>query len=430
MFTNLDDALDHIYSFINLEQKNDTQKKKSNAYNLDNITNAVKKLDIDLTHYKFIHIAGTKGKGSITHFISSLLTLENIKNASFTSPHLIKVNERFKLNDTEISDKELLSLINFISNKLTDLSLTLTTFEFFFIIFLYFGINNNAEYFIVETGLGGRLDCTNIITPIVSCISTIGYDHTEILGETLQEITGEKCGIIKKNIPVVVNKQLYPDVYKYIEFYAQGQTSELYKYNSIIKINSITPTEQGQTINFKINDINIIKRVNFFGEHQIYNLITALTTIHTFNKEILDNFLKTDFAITTPISRISLIDKKRPIITDVAHNYESALMLTNTLQKHFPGKKWTLLLGLSIERNPIDFVKPLVPILEKIIITQIEFKNNNPQMIYDSLIKHYKMDIEIIENFSEAYKKVNTLTGPLLVAGSFYLTGPFLNRVC
>ena len=158
---------------------------------------------------KFIHIAGTNGKGSCTEMISNILVKQGYKVGKFLSPHLIKYNERISINGKNISDEELISLINELEpkikkyNKLNNIDITL--FELETIMGLLYFYRNNVDFVVLETGLGGLYDCTNIITkPLVSIITSIGYDHVQILGNSLEEIAIQKAGIIKENSNTII----------------------------------------------------------------------------------------------------------------------------------------------------------------------------------------------------------------------------------
>src|SRR3989344_3481710 len=166
---------------------------------LDVITELLKK--IDNPRFQSIHIAGTNGKGSVAAYCDSILRQTGKKIGLYTSPHLVRFNERIRVNNTEISDSDLASLTAFIRSKLGNLEPTF--FEFTTALaFLYFA-RKNVDIAVIETGMGGRLDATNVITPLVSVITTIGKDHMDYLGDTLEKIAVEKAGIIKTMVPVV-----------------------------------------------------------------------------------------------------------------------------------------------------------------------------------------------------------------------------------
>lgn len=168
----------------------------------------LKSLNINQNKMKIIHVAGTNGKGSVCAMISNVLYNAKKKTGLFTSPHLVKVNERVKINNKIVSDEEFANAFNKVKNKVTQMEKEgyphPSYFEFLFLMAMSIFDENNVEYVVLETGLGGRLDATNsILNPIVTVITSIGLDHMEYLGDTVEDIAGEKAGIIKENVPVV-----------------------------------------------------------------------------------------------------------------------------------------------------------------------------------------------------------------------------------
>ena len=198
---NYNEALSWLY-----QQFPAYQKKGVVAYkpNLDNINYLIDKLNIDYQSQKFIHVAGTNGKGSTSALIASALTESGYKVGLFTSPHIKEFTERIRINGKEIDKDSVLKFIEKIQS--TNWSMSPSFFEITWAMTLDFFAKNNCDIIVVETGLGGRLDATNIITPLLSVITNIGLDHTDLLGNSLAEIAFEKAGIIKNNIPVLIGE--------------------------------------------------------------------------------------------------------------------------------------------------------------------------------------------------------------------------------
>ena len=198
---NINEALNYIYSFMG--------KKKSKNFHKNNFNhiNIVKEILNILGYkqtFKIIHITGTKGKGSTTLVLSNMLKFAGYKTASFVSPHIINVRERIAINNQWISEEDFINITKKIKNILEKNKIyNITVFEIFTIIGLYYFYIQNVDYACIEVGIGGKLDCTNIVDSSISVITSISYDHMEILGNSIEEITEQKAGIIKENSLVV-----------------------------------------------------------------------------------------------------------------------------------------------------------------------------------------------------------------------------------
>lgn len=426
MFKNINEALDYLYSFINLEYTE--RKYKSKEYSLENIRNLVSLFNIDLEKFKFIHIAGTKGKGSTTLFITNFLNILGYSTTTFLSPHLIKPNERIMHNLNEISDDEILKNLNIIKITIDNKNLRPTTFELFFLIFLLFSREKQPDYLVVEVGLGGRLDTTNIIKPVLTVITPISYDHVNILGKSLKLIAKEKAGIIKEGIPVVVSNQRFA-CNLVIKKVSNKKNTKIHQTINYFKLLSFRFYSDSTLFSFKFknkifNDICI----NTLGKHQIENFFSALLSVFIIDNKIMDIFKSNKIIKIKILGRIQLLSKDPLIIVDVAHNEDSCRKLVNTLKKYFPDRKWSVLSCLAKGKDYSSFYKILSKITDKLIITSCSvYKESEPKIVYN-VVKKIIKKIILIENFDEAYSHVIKSEKPLLVTGSFYIAGPFLEK--
>jgi len=207
--SSLKEAVDFLYSFIDYER---LVAKEKPALSLESFKMLCEYFDNPYKKFKSIHIAGTKGKGSVTAFLANIFFKNNFKTGMFISPHIHKINERIRINNKDISDEDFVRIINKIKKILDENKEKLrssyrTTFELITLCaFLYFA-ESNLDIAVLETGMGGRFDTTNVVTPLVSIITSIGLDHTFYLGDTIEQIAREKAGIIKNNVPVIVSPQ-------------------------------------------------------------------------------------------------------------------------------------------------------------------------------------------------------------------------------
>lgn len=424
MFQNIENALDYIYSFTNLEKTGTS----SSCYSLDNIQKILACMGNPHKGLTCIHIAGTKGKGSTSLFITRLLLECGYNTLTFTSPHLVRTNERILYNMMEISNDDLIEIINSLKSVFDKNGLTPTTFELFFLIALMFGIQKEADYFVIETGLGGRLDCTNVVIPEISVITTIGFDHVEILGNTIKQIAAEKAGIIKTNRPVILGKQLY-HCDKLFSDTAKKLDSPFSSVNKLYKIRKIKYTPEGISFLFKRKNNDAVNfQLPFYGKHQIWNFLTALETVLQISPNLIEHlkiYGSIDLSIPGRIERLSVSDE---IFIDTAHNKESIDSLIAALKKHFPGRKWNILFSVCSTKNVRYICRKIIDIADKILVTNLSsYKKADVQQISNELQK-YSRCIELIPEQEKAFAAFMTdkkYSGAKLVTGSFYVSGPF-----
>ena len=292
------------------------QRKGAIAYKKDigNIIKASKILKDPHRKFKSIHIAGTNGKGSTAHMISSILQESNYTVGLYTSPHLKDFRERIKINGKMISKK---SVIDFVKQYKTAFEkINMSFFEFTVAMAFYYFSKKKVDIAIIETGLGGRLDSTNIISPLVSIITNIGFDHTALLGDTIKKISIEKAGIIKKNTPVIIGKE-------------QKECKDVFIKKS---------QENNSSIIFCSGKIKY--QTDLKGNYQSENIRTALFSIkelkkHKFKiseKDIKNGFLKV-IKNTSLLGRWQILQKTPLTICDIAHNKDGMKSIVKQLYK-------------------------------------------------------------------------------------------------
>lgn len=297
--------------------------------------------------FKSIHVAGTNGKGSVSHMLASVLQTAGYKVGLYTSPHLKDFRERIKINDEQISKA---NVIEFISEHKAFLEAQkLSFFEMTVgMAFDYFA-SQNIDIAIVEVGMGGRLDSTNIITPLLSVITNIGFDHTAFLGNTLDLIAGEKAGIIKKNIPVVIGETL-PETKPVFTKKAEAENATLFFAE---ELNSPLP------------------KCDLMGNYQKYNLKTCLKALEVLNT--IDEYKITKAQIKKGLAEVKLNTKLRgrweilgeapKIIADTAHNKEGlSLVLEQVFEEKY--KDLHIVLGFVNDKD-LDTILPLFPATAK-----------------------------------------------------------------
>ena len=385
---------------------------------LKNMRVLLKKLGNPEKKLKCIHITGTNGKGSVCAMISSVLIDAGYKVGMYTSPHLKKFNERIRINGKLISDKEVAGYYLRVKKHITNLSFFEITTA---MMFLYF-FEKKADFAVLEVGMGGRLDSTNVIRPLVSVITNIGYEHTERLGKTLKKIAYEKSGIIKENIPVVTGAEGI--ALQTIRKIANKKNSRVYGINN----NSIKNKSYNKKKNIWSFDFENYKNLslgNLRGEFQTNNANIAIKAL-----EILNN--KNAIRINKNNVRNGLKKAKWParfqffpenIIIDSAHNPDGFKVLFNEL-KNLDYGRLVLVAGFSKDKD-IKKISKIIKTnrrIKKIILTHA---NNERAMPIEESKKHFK-DPVIIKNPRKALdyaKKIANKKDLILVAGSIYLVG-------
>jgi dihydrofolate synthase/folylpolyglutamate synthase len=303
------DTLDYLFSQLPMYQRSGAAAYKEDIGNIIKACNILKN-----PHKKFksIHIAGTNGKGSTAHMIASILQEGGFKTGLYTSPHLKDFRERIKINGKMISKNQ---VINFVKkNKIEFEKINMSFFEYTVAMAFNYFAESHVDIVIVETGLGGRLDSTNIISPELSIITNIGYDHTNLLGNKLEQIAKEKAGIIKENTPVVIGRKQEKIINDIFKKTAYNKKSKIF-FSEIN--NDISCDLKGEYQNENIN--TTIKAI------EVLNWNIDNTTIHKGLKNVIKN--------TGLYGRWQIISKKPYIICDTGHNQDGIKNITTQLKK-------------------------------------------------------------------------------------------------
>lgn len=366
-------------------------------------------------NYKIIHVAGSKGKGTVSSFLSFFLNKKGFKTGLYLSPHVYDIRERFTLSSSFFSDREYLDALNTLKRGLENFyfppSLGVekpTTFELYTLYaYLLFSITG-CEYSIIEVGLGGRLDATNTTTPIASVITQIELEHTKILGNTLVEISREKAGIIKDGVPVFILKQDSEilDVFK----------NEARKKNSPLYIYDYEKDKRDNTISYPFSSYDI-RRLD------CYYCLYILETMNIIKRgECFDLSNQELFSLPGRLERRSI--EKRNIILDGAHTPQSISILKREIENDKNLK--VLIFSSAIDKNWVEMGRILIPLFSSVIVTTIgEWKKCDIKAIYQDFISlNTGKRIVLIEDSATAlsFALNNTNSGDtIVIAGSFYL---------
>jgi len=345
---------------------------------LDNIRKLLSSFGNPQNSFRSIHIAGTNGKGSTSAMIASILQASGFKTGLFTSPHLVSFTERIRINNEQITENEVVELGTEIKEAASQIENFFPTF--FEVVtamaFLYFK-RNNVEWAVIETGMGGRLDATNVIIPEVSVVTSISYDHSEFLGDTISAIAGEKAGIIKSSTPVVTAMQ-EPEVIDVIRKTSEKKDSKVFEYGKDFSASLTAGDINGSVFDYSGAENIEGLEVPLSGEHQILNAALALKTIEIISKKSLPHQSPfTPQAVRAGLKnaiwqgRLEFISNNPPIIIDGAHNAAASAALAGALRKNFLAKydKLIIILGIMSDKDIKGIMRPLLPLASEIILT-------------------------------------------------------------
>ncbi len=369
------ETLEYLYKFVDYSLTHGSQLAAAH-FELKRMRDFMAELGDPQLNYPIIHVAGTKGKGSVASLCASSLRAQGYRVGLYTSPHLYDYAERISVNGQEISHAELVSMVDELRPYL-DRGTELTTFEITTALaFLYFA-RQQVSVVVLEVGLGGRLDATNIITPLVSVITSISLDHTNILGTTLEAIASEKAGIIKAGVPVVIAPQKIA-AFQVIQRMAIQQSAPLvvvgrdYSY----RLNSSSLDGQDFSIwnpTSPVDNQVIDLHIPLLGRHQIENAATAYAVLQTTHQNGLPVDLaaiRQGFAAVSWPGRFEILQRHPVVVVDSAHNRDSAQRLRIAVEDYFPGKSTILVFGASEDKDIQGMLSELLPNTKQMIITR------------------------------------------------------------
>lgn len=417
--TRYNQALDYLYSFVDYSLKHSSELAKAD-FNLDRMFALMKLLGDPHTKYPIIHVAGTKGKGSTSALCAAALGAAGYKVGLYTSPHLEDYVERIRVNGEPISHEQLIELVDEIKPYVAQIE-KLTTFEITtalaFLAFAIYGVN--AAVF--EVGLGGRLDATNVVTPKVSVITSLSYDHMAVLGNTLALIAGEKAGIIKEGVPVVSAPQK-DEALEVLLRVARERNCGFTLVGRDVKFERVESSLQGQTFNVQRLTFN----VPLLGKHQLENAATAYTALKVSGIPITDEQIQTGFSQVQWRARFEIARLDPPVIFDSAHNQDSFEKLSETLEEYFPGKSVYLIFGASEDKNIPGMFAAMRSKIKRIIITRADHPRALSVDHIQGLAQQAGAESEAVVPVKEALRRALELSSKdgsiVLSAGSMFVT--------
>ena len=405
---------------------------------LDRINMLLEKMGNPQDELQFIHVAGTNGKGSVCSVISSSLRCAGYKTGLFISPYITSFCERIQINNELIPEEILTQVADYVFSLTDELNaegIIITEFEFVMAVAFEYFRREKCDVVVLEVGLGGRLDCTNVIkAPLCSVITKIGLDHTNILGDTIELIAREKGGIIKTGTRVVSSPQTHE---------ARGVFEEICKEKNVplrfsdaleikVKSTSLSGTE------FEYKGENI--RLPLLGEHQVENLKTALCALEEVSaslQKININAIKAGVESARNPARFEILGEEPCVIIDGAHNPDGMSTFAESIRKYAGDKKGVLLIGMLADKDSRTSLKYIGGLFCKVFAVTVDNPRTMKAQEMADLCKEYFEDVTAFEDVAdavkEAYSEANKRGVHLCVCGSLYLASqirPLLLKLC
>ncbi|MBP1995928.1 bifunctional folylpolyglutamate synthase/dihydrofolate synthase [Paenibacillus eucommiae] len=399
----------------------------------------MEKLEHPERRLKFIHVAGTNGKGSTCAYLSRVIHQCGYDVGTFTSPFLERYTNRISLNGEDIEEEALVKLTNQLKPIVDEIAESElgspTMFEVSTALaILYFARVAFPDFVVWETGLGGRLDSTNIVTPIISVITNVGHDHMDILGNTLEQVAAEKAGIIKSGVPVVTAVE-QPELLAVLEQAAQAKKATLYTLGKQFRLETVSSEMDRQTFHFD-GPFRQLKEVpvSLNGQHQVKNAAVAVMTLEVLRQYYAlildDDHLYKGLSETRWPGRLEMVSQNPRILLDGAHNPEGAETLAAALTDIYSYNRLHFMVGMLSTKNHTGYLRHILPLVDTLILTEPDFHKKGDASrlaeLAQELMSELNLQIEIIlePNWKLALEALKSRTEQddlAVVSGTLYL---------
>jgi dihydrofolate synthase / folylpolyglutamate synthase len=416
-------ALDYLYSFIDYSLTR-MDRNMADKFDLSRVSKLLELLGNPHQQYRVIHVAGTKGKGSASAMMASVLQKAGYRVGFYTSPHLIDFTERIRVDGETISREIFVSLIDEIKQHVEKIA-NLTTFEITTVIGLWYFARQGVEVGVIEVGLGGRVDSTNVVDPIVSVITALSMDHISVLGDTLAKIAFEKAGIIKPGRPIVLAPQK-EEARRVVERVAVERDAPLIQVGRDFMYAPWTHSLSGQSfLVWSVEEQPLVDdfiesggrhqweplrfHIPLLGHHQVENAAVAYTALQVANQEglhVSDEEIREGFADVFWPGRFETLRLSPPIIVDSAHNPDAALKMRLAIEDYLPDQPVILIFGASEDKDIRGMFAHLLPRVRSVIATQ----SFHPRAIAPERI------VEIAHQFGCPAQAINPVEAALAAA--------------
>jgi dihydrofolate synthase/folylpolyglutamate synthase len=374
--------------------------------------------------YHCIHIAGTNGKGSVASSLATILMKSGYRVGLYTSPHLVRFNERIQIDGDAISDMQIIRLFRRVQPTCAG-GREPTFFEFTTAMALDEFARRKVEWAVIETGMGGRLDATNVITPELSVVTNISLEHREYLGDTIDRIAFEKAGIVKRRIPVVTGIR-QPSAFSVLSETARQRSAPLYRLGSEFRVRRWA---DGTFTYSGIEHVWTGLATGLRGDHQVQNAALVLAACELLlpkAPQINIGSIREGLIGNRWPGRLEMVSQNPLVVFDGAHNLDAARQLSRWLSRNLKGRPLTVVVGILDDKPYRAMMKCLVPLASRVIFTQAKINRALPAKTLVTAAQPMTADITVIPDVAQALKfavKTAPAGGLTLVAGSLYVVG-------
>lgn len=403
------------------------------------------RLECPLDKQRFVHIGGTNGKGSTLTFMRHILQRAGYRVGAFTSPYIVRFENRIQVNGQDIGDKDLVALVALLKPLAEELAQTdlgsPTEFEIVTMIALmYFATVTQPDLILCEVGLGGRLDSTNVISPLLAVITNVGYDHMHILGNSIEQIAFEKAGIIKQGTPLVTGAQ-NKQAYQVIQNFAQEQNATMYSLGEAFHIQPEKYTQTSQTFSYhSIYSKYTHLHIHLMGEHQIQNASLAIMAIDLLIKDDIITCTAEDvrqgLQETLWPGRMEIISQQPLTIIDGAHNPEGIEALAHSIDRYFQGQRVTVFFSVMKDKQIHDMLQLLDGRVDQLVFTEFDFPRvagvDDLRRVVEECQQKWTMTIQFERDWVKAYKnlqKKHSSRDVVLFTGSLYFISEVRKKI-
>ena len=439
-------ALSYLYSFVDYSAER-SYRYAPDVFDLSRVALLLERLGDPHRAYPSFHVAGTKGKGSVSSFIAAVLRQAGLRTAFYSSPHLVDFRERVQIDGALIPEADLARLVDELEPVVAQVP-DLTMYEIVTVLaFLHFA-QQAVECAVIEVGLGGRLDATNVLRPLVSVITSLSYDHTHLLGDRLSDIAGEKAGIIKPGVPVVLAPQQH-EAENVVTRVAAERGSPVIRVGKdwlyapgahrltgqSLYIWSAAEQEQMDAFVLSAGDVEWVPprfEIPLLGYHQVTNCAVAYAALQIARGQglqVSEDAIRRGFAHTSWPGRFQVLSQDPLVILDAAHNRDSALKLRIALDDYFPGQPVTMVFGASADKDLSGMFEELLPRVARLIATQADHARAAEVADLAALAHEHGTRVETVVPVAQALDRALKILRPdevLLVTGSLFVVGEAL----